>query len=61
DNLTWSGVKQCTKPGRVQYNHWIASGCAFAMTGLDPFETASPSCATLARDYPNQTPSGVSL
>jgi hypothetical protein len=26
---------------RNTVNHWIASGCAFAMTGLDPFWTPS--------------------
>jgi hypothetical protein len=26
---------------RNTVKHWIASGCALAMTGLDPFETPS--------------------
>jgi hypothetical protein len=37
----------------VQYNHWIASGCAFAMTGLDPFET--PSLNNAIKKFPDGT------
>jgi hypothetical protein len=61
--------RHCERSEAIQntVNHWIASGCALAMTGLDPFETPpNPDRANADRwcpktsfppDFPNKTTS----